>query len=149
MPMAGFIERDKTMCKTEMYRFETASYLVRATIEPDDDVDLSFDETSETRDNLESGEWQAFCTMVTVEHKETGVVLGKDTLCGSIYDKPADFFSSHRSPDPMNRNCSMMRAARGDNSVICHYFPDMVRGAISDARKTLELTRKAGELLHH
>jgi hypothetical protein len=35
----------------------------------------------------------------------------------------------------MNRNCSIMRAARGGNVCICHYFPGMVAEAINAARK--------------
>jgi hypothetical protein len=120
--------------KTEMFRFETASFVVRATVQEDSDVDVSFDETSETRDKLNSGEWQAFGTIVTVEHN--GRVLGESSLWGSIYAKPAEFFDAHRAPDPMERNCSIMRAAKG-RVAICHYFPDMVREAIGEARKTL------------
>jgi hypothetical protein len=127
------------MCRrdqTEMFRFETANFIVRATIEPDTDVDISYDETNETRDKLESGEWQAFGTVVTVTTRN-GIELGQDSLWGSIYGDPAEFFSDHRSADPMNRNCSVMRAARGNNVVIGHYFPDMIAEAIAAARKTL------------
>ncbi|MGY3615690.1 hypothetical protein [Bradyrhizobium sp. USDA 10063] len=119
-----------------MFRFETANFIVSATIRPDHDVDISFDETDETASKLESGEWQAFTTTITVMIG-SGIELGSDTLCGSIYADPAEFFSSHRDPNPMNRNCSIMRAAQGDKRVICHYFPDMVREAIRNARKTL------------
>ena len=121
--------------KTEMFRFETANFVVRATMESDWDVDISFDETSETRDKLDSGEWQAFGTVVTVELD--GAILGTSSLWGSIYADPAEFFDAHRAPDPMHRNCSLMRAAKGDRVAICHYFPDMVREAIGEARKTL------------
>lgn len=127
------------MCRstqTEMFRFETANFVVRATISVDQDVDVSFDETSETRDKLDSGEWQAFGTIVTVSTK-AGIELGSDSLWGSIYANPREFFSDYRGADPMNRNCSAMRAARGANSVICHYFPDMIREAIGAARKAL------------
>lgn len=48
-----------------------------------------------------------------------------------------DFYAGHRDPDPMNRNCTIMRAARGDNVVICHYFPGMVSQAIGEARAAL------------
>jgi hypothetical protein len=37
----------------------------------------------------------------------------------------------------MNRNCSLMRQARGQIVVICHYFPDMVRIVCAEARATL------------
>ena len=119
----------------EMYRFETASFVVRALIVPDDDVDISFDETGETAEKLASGEWQAFGTIIRVEH--AGVLLGQDSLWGSIYADPREFFTAHRDADPLNRNCSIMRAAKGANVCICHYFPDMVRCAIDDARRTL------------
>ena len=42
----------------------------------------------------------------------------------------------------MNRNCTIMRAARGGNVCIGHYFPSMVHEAISEARKTLASTPK-------
>lgn len=121
--------------KTEMFRFETDNFTVRATIEADQDVDISFDETDETRDKLASGQWMAFGTIVTVEH--AGIELGSASLWGSIYAKPHEFFSDHRGADPMNRNCSIMRAANGGNTSICHYFPDLVKEAIEDARRTL------------
>lgn len=116
-----------------MYRFEIGSITVRATIEPDYDVDLSWDETGETAEKLESGEWGAFGTIVTVERN--GHVIGEYSLWGSIYADPTEFFTAHRDPDPANRNCSV--SGRPDGTAICHYFPDMVRSAIADARRTL------------
>lgn len=123
------------MSKTEMFRFETANFIVRATIEEDCDVDTSFDETGETAEKIDDGEWQAFHTTVTVTTK-SGVLLGRDDLGGSIYGKPADFFTAHRDPNAMNRNSSIMRATKG-NVVICHYFPSMVSEAVAAARKTM------------
>lgn len=118
-----------------MYRFRIGRFEVRADTAPADDLDLSWCETGETADKLESGQWEAFDTCVSVWLK--GAKIGEDWLCGSIYETPADFFSDHRSADPMNRNCSVMRAARGDNVVIGHYFPDMVREAVAAAREWL------------
>ena len=129
--------------KTEMFRFETANFVIRATIQTDYDVDISYDETDETRDKLESGEWQSFGTIVTVSHK--GIELGQDSLWGSIYADPREFFTSHRDSDPLNRNCSIMRKAKGDNVSICHYFPDMIRGAIAQARNALATMPKVRE----
>lgn len=120
---------------TEMYRFETAQFIVRAVIVPDPDVDVSFDETGETAEKVASGEWQAFGTIVTVSHQ--GIVLGESSLWGSIYRDPLEFFTGHRGPDPMDRNCSTMKAARGANVCIGHYFPDMVREACGAARTAL------------
>lgn len=124
------------MCKTQMYRFETANLIVRATIEPDSDVDASFDETGETQAKLASGEYEAFGTVVTVS-TSSGIKLAESSLWGSIYSRPSDFFEEHRAADPMQRNCSLMRAANGGNVSICIYFPDMVREAIAEARKAL------------
>jgi hypothetical protein len=120
-----------------MYRFETARFIVTATVQHDADVDVSFDETGETADKLDSGEWQAFGMIVRVCTRD-GFELGRDSLWGNIYADPREFFESHRDADPMNRNCSAMRKANGENVVVCHYFPGMVKDAISDARKTLQ-----------
>lgn len=121
--------------KTEMFRFETDNFTVRATVEADNDVDISFDETNETRDKLASGQWTAFGTVVTVEHE--GIELGRSELWDSIYAKPHEFFSDHRGADPMNRNCSIMRAIHGGKTSICHYFPEVVKEAVWSARRTL------------
>ncbi len=121
--------------QTEMFRFETKNFVIRAAIFPDVDVDTSFDETGETAENIESGLWEAFGTIVTVETKE-GVELGSDILCGSIYENPHEFFTAHRDSNPMSRNCSAMRTVNGQNSCICHYFPEMIREAIRNARNT-------------
>ncbi|MEY9235380.1 hypothetical protein ABIF78_007703 [Bradyrhizobium japonicum] len=132
------------MTKMEMYRFETARFIVRAIIRNDCDMDTSWMD-EETKANIACGLWQAFGTIVTVETKD-GIKLGSDSLWGSVYENPAEFFSDHRSADPMNRNCSAMRAARGGNVRICHYFPDMIRQAVSDARKRLANMPKLKEL---
>jgi len=94
------------------------------------------DENGETQSALDSGELVAFDSFVTVEMD--GEEIGADALCGSVYssDDVAAFYTDHRCADPMNRNCSIMRAARG-NCSICHYFPDMVRQAIAEARGTI------------
>jgi hypothetical protein len=123
------------MSKTEMYRFETENFIVRATIQPDDDLDLSWDVDGETRAKLKSGKFKVFGTIVTVSTRD-GIVLGGDSLWALVYDDPRKFFTNHRDPDPMNRNCSLMRAARGHVS-IRHHFPYMVSQAIKKARRTL------------
>jgi hypothetical protein len=124
------------MSVLEMYRFKTRNFVVRAYIESDIHVDASFDETGETRAKLDSGEYEAFETTVEVL-TATGIKLAESSLWGSIYARPADFFQEHRNPNPMERNCSLMRAARGDNVAICSYFPEMVREAIGEARKAI------------
>lgn len=87
---------------------------------------------------LDAGEYVAFDSSVTVwldGHK-----VGEDHLGGSVYEASSvsDFWTAHRDSDPMNRNCSIMRNERGGNVSICHYFPDMVRVAVSDARSFID-----------
>lgn len=103
----------------EMWRFETARFVVKWEITTDYDVDLSWDETGETRKKLESGLWECFQSRVVVELN--GRVIGEDYLGGSIYENPSEF----RDHIGMN--------ARGHGS----YFSQMVREAIAEARKTL------------
>lgn len=125
------------MCRseqTEMYRFETANFIVRATVTPDHDVDVSFDDTGEVKENLSSGEWQAFETAVTVSYK--GIELAADYLGGSIYADPRDFFSEH---------IGLAAKSRADGRNYGAYFPGMVREAIREARKVLTNMPKVRE----
>ena len=93
------------------------------------------DEDGETQRRLNNGSLVQFDSRVVVELD--GVEIGSDSLGSSVYDvRTADeFWTAHRDPDPMNRNCSIMRDNHpaGPNISIGHYFPDMVRQAIADA----------------
>lgn len=104
---------------TRMWTFKTARFVVAWDIEPDTDVDLSWDDTGETAEKLNSGEWQAFASKLSVSLD--GVELAAYYLSGSIYADPKEF----RDHIGMN--------ARGHGS----YFSDMVREACSEARKVL------------
>jgi len=95
------------------------------------------DENGETQAKLDAGEYVAFDSSVIVELD--GIEIASDSLGGSVYAAGAvsEFWTAHRDGDAMNRNCSVMRAARGGNVCICHYFPEMVRAAIGEARRSL------------
>lgn len=128
--MAYSFNSSRPAWKFKTKRFTVSLYLKR-------DRNYTYDgddENGETQDKLDSGEYVAFDS--TVEVELDGVVIAHNTMGGSVYsaDTVAEFFTAHRDPDPMNRNCSIMRAARGANVVICHYFPGMVAEAIEDAR---------------
>ena len=123
-----------------VWSFETANLRVTYDVAPEDDLDLSWDDDGSTREGLESGKYVAFVARVRVVHKTTGAELGVDYLGSCIYES-AEAFISHRDPDPMNRNCSLMREARGANACIGHDFPDMVSSAIHEARKQLATLR--------
>jgi len=116
-----------------LYHFETKQFTVRAYVQ-DEAVAPDFD-CPEDNEAIANGDVQWFC--VTVEVLKNGKVIGSDHLGGCAYRDPLEFFDGHRDHDPMNRNCSIMRKARGHNVVICHYFPSMVHQAIADARNTL------------
>lgn len=106
------------------------------------------DENGETQAALDSGEFVAFDSRVSVYFRgdDEEEPIGVDHLGGSVYaaDSISDFWTEHRSADPMNRNCSIMRDSHpaGPRVSICHYFPDMVRQAIREAREEM-LSRKA------
>jgi hypothetical protein len=95
------------------------------------------DEDGETQRDLDNGKLVAFDSSVVVEFD--GEEIAADHLSSSVYgaDEVAEFWTAHRGPDPMDRNCEAFRAAHGHGSVICHYFPGMIKMAVSDARKAL------------
>ncbi len=93
------------------------------------------DEEGETQAKLDAGEYVAFDSFAEV--LLDGEVIGTDSLHGSVYldGDESDFWTDHRSADPMNRNCTIMRAKRGELTCICHYFPDLIRSAVDEARQ--------------
>ncbi len=122
---------------TELWRFETASLTVLCEALPEEmDPADSFD-LQEDVDAVRSGDVDWFCARVRVLHRETGAELAADYLGGCAYTRAQDFVTGHRDADPLNRNSSAMRAARGANAVMCHYFPGMVASACAEARQAL------------
>lgn len=118
-----------------VWKFRTKEFRVELYVTRDRNYQYDGDdEGGETQAKLDSGEYVAFDSVVTVEFR--GEEIASDHLGGSVYesDKVPEFWTAHRDSDPMNRNCSIMRAANGENCGICHYFPDMVASAISLAR---------------
>jgi hypothetical protein len=119
-----------------VWRFSTARFNVDLLIEQEHDYQYDGDdEGGETQSALDSGELVAFNSyvLVTLDGRE----VGRDTLGGSVYaaDEVEQFWTAHRDPaDAANRNC-LATKARG--ICICHYFPDMVRSAIGEARRTV------------
>lgn len=95
------------------------------------------DEDGQIQRDINSGNLVAFDTRVCVELGDA--LIGSDSLGASVYSAhdADEFWTAHRDPNPLNRNCSIMRSVMGHNRVICHYFPDMVRNAIKEARTYL------------
>ena len=124
------------MTKEITWSFRTKNFEVRLCCErlwnyqyDGDDEDGSY------QAQIDTGEIIAFDSVVEIVYRDE--VIGTDYLGGSTYyeHNASDFYTAHRSPDPMNRNCTIYRATQGENCVICHYFPGMVRTAIREARK--------------
>jgi hypothetical protein len=112
------------------WSFETAQLRVELVVSESQ----SYEVTEELKANPSL---TAFDTVVRVIHKASGIELGADSLCESIYEDPREFWEAHRDPDPQARNCEAYRAAHGANACVCHYFPQMVRSACLEARKRL------------
>lgn len=115
-----------------LWEFNTKRFSVHLSCQYDNDVDLSFDDTGETAAKIESGEWTPYVFRVTV--RLDGRKVSDDYLGGSIYADPMEFVTSHRTSKPESRN-TLANKAR--NVAVCHYFPDMVKQAINEARKAL------------
>lgn len=119
-----------------IWRFDTENYRVDVDISDcEDDPSMMF-EYQEDIDAIADGSVDYFDVRCIV-YKYDGhdaIEVGSDYLSGCCYKNYIDFIKEHRDTDPMNRNCSIMRAKRGDNVVICSYFPSMVRSAIEESR---------------
>lgn len=102
-----------------IWQFKTRNFRVELSAEYEANPDLSWDDTGEVRDNLESGIWGNYCFAVKV-YGPHGEALSADYLGNSIYADPADF-----------RDHIGARGQWGS------YFTDMVRTAIGEAREAL------------
>lgn len=112
--------------------FETANFKVIVDAIEENNPDISFDDTSETADNLDSGKWVIFCARARVIHKPTGLELGSDYLGNCIYAS-IEAFEDHRECAKQNAEYERKGIAGRCGS----YFADMVHQSISEARETL------------
>lgn len=126
-----------------IWSFETDRFFIGLYAEPEDMDPADSFEFPEDIEAVRNGDVEWFCAVVRVYYKKDNFPeswwreIGSDSLGACAYKTLAEFYTAHRDADPMNRNCSIMRAARGENVTICHYFPDMVRTAIADARRNV------------
>lgn len=119
-----------------VWAFKTRRFEVSLKLEQDQHYRYDGDdEDGSTQAKLDSGEYIAFTSKVCVDLD--GVEIGSNWLSGSVYaaNTVPEFWMAHRDPNPMHRNSSIMRAAKGDNVVVSHYFPGMVKEAIAEARE--------------
>ena len=123
--------------KQTLWSFKIGSIEVVLEAYPEEMHPADSFEFQEDFDAVLNGDVAWFAAVVNVY--KIGHIIGSDSLGGCAYKTVEEFYTSHRDPNPMNRNCSIMRKARGEKVSICHYFPDMVRQAIADARQTLSI----------
>ena len=127
------------MYSDNAWKFETANFEVRLDILEEDTDPMEVFEFPEDIAAIRNGEGVYFCARVRVLCK--GRVIAEDYLGACWYSSVNEFASSHRDKDPMSRNCSLMRAERGENVSICHYFPGMVAEACKQARAAVSEMR--------
>lgn len=111
----------------EIYRFKTANFLLIVDAVEETDPDLSWDETGETREKLERGEYSLFAARVRVLARSSGAELAADYLGNCIHETPTAFMD-HRG---------IKEKGRKDGANYGSYFSDMVRRACQRARAEL------------
>ena len=112
-----------------IWYFETVNFRIEFNAAPEDDLDLSWDDTGEVREKLESGFFCAFVAEIRVTHKPTGAELATDYLGQCIYENPSEFMD-HRAVGKQNREY----AAQGEIRRCGSYFRDMISQAVKEAR---------------
>lgn len=110
--------------------FHTANFSVVIDAVEDYDCDMSWDETGEVLEQLESGELQCFAVRARVTCN--GEDIAHDYLGGCIY-KYFREFQDHRECAAQNRKWR----AQGETGECGSYFADMVHNVISEARANL------------
>lgn len=117
------------------WEFNTKRFRIALEIEPEDMDPADSFQFEDDIEAVRSGavEWFQARVVVYLDGRE----VGADSLGGCAYNSVREFYTSHRDSDPLNRNSSIMRAAKGSNVCLCHYFPGMVAEAVRLARLTL------------
>lgn len=115
----------------EIRRFRTAQFTLIVDAIEEDSPDISFDETNETREKIESGEWQIFTVRARVIHDELGEIAS-DYLGNCIYESLSAFMD-HKECGRENKRL----AAAGERGCCGSYFRDMIREVCREARKAI------------
>lgn len=117
-----------------MRTFKTKNFAVIVDAIEEDSPDFSFDDTGETAEKVESGEWRCFTARVRVLLH--GREIGSDYLGNCIYES-LDTFMDHKECGKQNRDY----AAQGKEGRCGSYFSDMIHNAIAEARTELKETQ--------
>lgn len=118
------------------WRFNTKRYTI---------VFVAAEEGQSPEEHFSDPQDVAFASNGDLAHWfSAGVAVYRDdrlvaqTWLGGCYNSIGEFCGGHRDPNPLNRNCSIMRRARRKARraaiSICHYFPDLIREVLAEAR---------------
>lgn len=110
--------------------FETKNFKVIVDALPEDDLDLSWDDTGEIREGLESGRYIAFVARARVLFR--GREVGTDYLGSCIYKSFEDFMD--------HRECGKQNAEyerKGERGRCGSCFHQMINEACAEARKAM------------
>lgn len=110
--------------------FKAGRFTVTVDAMEDDSLDLSFDETGEVAEKIESGEYVAFCVRARV--LLDGNEIASDYLGNCIYSSFAEF-EDHRECGAQTRKLR----SEGSSATVGSYFSDMVHNVITEARQAV------------
>lgn len=130
---------EHTIRNDAAWSYETARFFIGFYAEEEDtspEKAMEFDDQIEFAKSGDPGAW--FYARVSVYLKDENpydwTELGRDGLGGCSYNSVEEFYTAWRTSPDEYRNTL---ANKDKKIVICHYFPDMVRTAIMQARKEL------------
>ena len=112
--------------------FQTAHFRIIIDAIEEDAPDLSFDETGEVLEKVDSGEYTVFCARARVIHDTLGE-LASDYLGNCIYSDISKF-EDHRQCAAETRRLH----SEGSNAVCGSYFADMIGEVCREARKRIQ-----------
>ena len=108
-----------------IYTFHTRNFTVSVDAMEEHHPDFSFDDTGETQEMIERGDWLCFAVKATLSFR--GMEIAEDYLGQCIYENMKDF-----------RDNLGMKRREGVGS----YFSDMIHNVIQEGRNTLSLIPK-------
>jgi hypothetical protein len=108
-----------------IYTFNTRNFEVRVDAMEENFPDLSFDETGETAEMIERGDWICFAVKATLSFR--GMEIAEDYLGQCIHENTRDFRDHFGIANLKNTGS---------------YFSQMVRNVIEEGRNTLALIPK-------
>jgi hypothetical protein len=119
-----------------VWSFRTRNFIVTFDVAPEDTDPADHFEFPEDIEAVRNGEVEWFCARVTVRFLDAdvseGSIVGADHLGGCAYASVNEFRESHFRLPTNSRNTLAVKAT---GTVICDYFPSMVREAVANARR--------------